>query len=302
MTAPRKAPSKKKAAEEISIPLLGAHMSVAGGVDKAIDRARLAGCTALQIFLKNNNQWKGKPLDEAVVERFRAEVAKGDLGLPIAHNSYLVNLASPKPDLLKLSMENMLDDLKRAETLRVPGIVTHPGAHLGLGEEVAIRQIAAQINILFESTAGDSAAIYLENTAGQGSSIGHRFEHLRDIIDKVKDKKRIGVCLDTCHMFAAGYDFRTAETVAATFAEFDRVVGLKWLRAMHLNDSKKELGSRVDRHTHIGQGFIGEAGFAALMRDPRFSKIPKVLETPKGEDLAEDKMNLATLRRLAGVS
>ena len=274
-------------------------MSVAGGVDRAIDRARDAGCTALQIFLKNNNQWRAKPLDEAVIERFRAEIAKGDLGKPIAHASYLLNLASPKKDLVAKSMANLLDDLDRADRLGVVGIVLHPGAHMGRGEETAVRQIARQINIVLDRAGDNPTAIYLESTAGQGSSIGHRFEHLRDIIDLVRDKDRIGVCLDTCHVFAAGYDIRTPETVSAMLRQFDRVVGLKWLRAFHFNDSKKGLGSRVDRHEHIGKGFIGEIGFAALMQHRRIMKIPRILETPKGEDLAEDKKNLATLRRLA---
>ena len=274
-------------------------MSVAGGVDRAIDRARDAGCTALQIFLKNNNQWRGKPLAPEAIERYRAEVAKGDLGRPIAHGSYLVNLAGPNPELLKKSMANLLDDLERAEVLGVPGVVLHPGAHMGEGETKAVKQIARQINLLFQKSEGNPTAIYLEATAGQGSAIGYRFEHLRDIIDLVRDKDRIAVCLDTCHIFAAGYDIRTREGAREVMDEFDRVVGLDWLRAFHFNDSKRELGSRVDRHTHIGKGCIGREGFAALMQDRRILHIPRILETPKGDDLAEDRMNLATLRRLA---
>ena len=196
-------------------------------------------------------------------------------------------------------MANLLDDLERAQSLGVVGIVLHPGAHMGRGEEAAVRQIARQINIVLDRAGDNPTAIYLESTAGQGSSIGYRFEHPRDIIDLVEDKDRIGVCLDTCHVFAAGYDMRTPETVRAMLRQFDRVVGLKWLRAFHFNDSKKDLGSRVDRHEHIGKGFIGEIGFAALMQHRRIMKIPRILETPKGEDLAEDKKNLATLRRLA---
>ncbi len=292
--------SKRKNDLSVPLPPLGAHMSVAGGVDRAIDRARSVGCTALQIFLKNNNQWRGKGLENETIARFRSEIAKGDLGLPIAHNSYLVNLASPRADILEKSMENMRDDLERANILGVPGIVTHPGAHMGTGEGSAVAQIARQINLLLDLTPGNPTAIYLETTAGQGTCVGHRFEHLRDIIGGVEDRDRIGVCLDTCHVFAAGYDIRSTEGVETAFKEFDRVVGLSFLRAFHLNDSKKGLGSRVDRHTHIGQGMIGEAGFVALMKDPRFVGIPHILETPKGEDLAEDRMNLATLRRLAG--
>ncbi len=288
-----------KRKSSISLPPLGAHMSVAGGMDLALERARSAGCTAVQVFLKNNNQWMGKPYDEEVLERWRKAVAVGDLGKPIAHNGYLVNLASPKADLLKKSMDNMQDDLKRAEMLGVPGIVTHPGAHLGEGEAKGIRQIAKQINILLDKSAPSRVSIYLETTAGQGSCIGHRFEHIRDIMDGIKDRARIGVCVDTCHIFAAGYDIRTSETYDATFKEFDRVIGLDAIRAFHVNDSKKPLGSRVDRHEHIGKGFIGEEGFRCFMRDARFAKIPHIMETPKDETLEEDRMNLATLRRLA---
>lgn len=293
---------EKSAAGEIGrdkLPPLGAHMSVAGGVDKAIDRARSAGCSALQIFLKNNNQWSGKTLDDEVVGRWKREIAVGDLGLPIAHNSYLVNLASPDPLLMEKSMSNMLDDIRRADALGVPGIVTHPGAHMGEGEVVAIERIAKQINELFDQTADSNVCLYLETTAGQGTSIGHRFAHLRDILAGIKSKKRIGICVDTCHIFAAGYDIRTPATYQASFDEFDRVIGLKWIRAFHVNDSKKDLGSRVDRHDHIGKGKIGETGFALLMQDERFRAIPHLLETPKGEDIAEDRVNLATLRRLA---
>jgi len=295
------AKSKKSEVDtsKLNLPPLGAHMSVSGGVDKAIDRARSAGCTALQIFLKNNNQWSGKLLDEEVIARWKREVAVGDLGLPIAHNSYLVNLASPDATLMEKSMSNMLDDIRRADVLGVPGIVTHPGAHMGEGEVSAIKRIAAQINELFDMSADSKVCLYLETTAGQGSSVGHRFEHLRDIIAGIKNKKRVGICVDTCHIFAAGYDIRTPETYQASFSEFDRVIGLKWIRAFHVNDSKKDLGSRVDRHDHIGKGKIGESGFASLMQDERFRAIPHLLETPKGDDLAEDRANLATLRRLA---
>jgi len=275
-------------------------MSIAGGVDRAIDRARSAGCTALQIFLKNNNQWRGKPLSPEAIERFRREIAAGDLAPPVAHAGYLVNLAGPRLPLLRRSRENLLDDLLRAEQLGVIGVVLHPGAHLGRGEAPAIHQVADELNRLFDRTSASRVAIYLETTAGQGTSLGYRFEHLRDVIDRVAAQDRVAVCLDTCHVFAAGYDLRNAEAVAATLTGFDRVVGLDRLRFLHFNDSNRELGSRVDRHAHIGQGHIGEPGFAALMREPRLAGLPRVLETPKGEDLAEDRMNLATLRRLAG--
>lgn len=298
------APKNLAAAANLpALPPLGAHMSVAGGVDKALERAAAVDATALQIFLKNNNQWKGKPLDDAVVERFRAGVAASALlAPPIAHASYLINLGGAQGDLVEKSMENLLDDLRRAEALGVAGIVFHPGAHMGEGEAVAIARIGERVRVLLDQTAGSPVALYIEGTAGQGSSVGHRFEHLRDIIAGAGEPARLGVCLDTCHLLAAGYDLRTPEAVAATLTEFERVVGLARLRAVHVNDSKKDLGSRVDRHEHIGQGKIGEAGFAAWLADPRLRLLPHVLETPKGDDLAEDRVNLAVLRRLAGAA
>lgn len=301
---PRKSSSPKSGAARI--PRLGAHMSVAGGVDRAIDRARSVGCTALQIFLKNNNQWSGPPVADAVRERWLREIAVGDLGVPIAHASYLINLASADEELLRKSLDNLADDVARADSLGVSGIVLHPGAHMGRGEEVGISAIADGLDRLFERTSGAKAAILLENTAGQGTALGWRFEHLRDILAGVEARvgtsarARLGVCLDTCHLLASGYDVRDAASVKATLDEFDRVVGLGLVKAVHLNDSKKGLGSRVDRHEHIGRGEIGEAGFAAWLADGRLADAPHVLETPKGDDCAEDRENLATLRRLAG--
>lgn len=273
-------------------------MSIAGGVDLAIDRAREAGCSALQIFLKNNNQWRGKPLEEASVERFRAEMAQGDLASPVAHASYLLNPASADAELRKKSRENLTDDLNRARRLGVVGVVLHPGAHMGQGEAKAITRIAAELNRVLERADGD-ASVYLEGTAGQGTSIGHRFEHLRDILDGVRYPERMGVCLDTCHLLAAGYDLRTEAAVRKTMREFDRVVGLAWLRVFHFNDSKRPLGSRVDRHTHIGEGCIGDEGFATLMKMRSLRSIPRILETPKGKGPELDRRNLDHLRALA---
>lgn len=274
-------------------------MSIAGGVDNAVDRARAVGATALQIFLKNNNRWKGKPLDPESADRFRREIEKGDLGVPIAHASYLINLASSDRSLVAKSLDNLADDIERADRLGVAGIVLHPGAHKGDGLGTGIRRIGANLNKLFSRTSSNRAAIYLENTAGQGTSIGFAFEHLRDILDLVQNRDRMGVCLDTCHLFAAGYDIRTKAAYDQTVGEFDRIVGLEWLRALHLNDSKREFGSRRDRHEHIGKGYIGRAGFAALMQDQRLCRLPHVLETPKGEEMEYDRKNLALLRRLA---
>jgi deoxyribonuclease-4 len=277
-------------------------MSIAGGVSVAIDNARRAGATALQLFLKNNNQWQGKPIAPEEAARFREEMARGDLAPPVAHSSYLINLASPDPELGEKSTRAMIDELERAHLLGVPGVVVHPGAHMGRGEAAGLAAIAQRVNHVLDATAGLSSGIWLETTAGQGTCLGWRFEHLAEIMARIEDQSRVAVCLDTCHIFAAGYELRTAEAAAATLAEFDRVVGLGWLRAIHVNDSLKPFGSRRDRHAHIGQGEIGEAGFALLLRDPRLRAIPFILETPKGPDLEEDRMNLATLRRLAAAT
>ena len=285
---------------KIYLPPLGAHMSIAGGTPRAIERARSVKATALQIFLKNNNQWLGKPISGEEAERFRADLAEAGMEKTVvAHSGYLINLASPDPVNGRRSLEAVIDELKRAAQLGVPGVVIHPGAHMGQGEAKGLQTIAERINQAFAKTAGNPAALWLETTAGQGTALGYRFEHLAEIIGAVEDKTRIGICMDTCHVFAAGYEMRTEEGVKATLHELDRTVGLAWLRAIHVNDSKKPLGSRRDRHEHIGKGEIGKAGFAALIRDGRLRAIPFILETPKGEDLAEDRTNLAMLRRLA---
>lgn len=283
------------------LPPLGAHVSIAGGVCEAVRRAQEIGATAFQLFLKNNNQWKGKPITQEEAARFRALVAEGQfLAPPVAHSSYLINLASPYPDLAERSVAAMIDELQRAERLGVSGVVVHPGAHKGEGEEKGLALIAERINHILAATAGDRASIFLEATAGQGTCLGHRFENLAHLIAQTEDKTRVGVCLDTCHIFAAGYELRTAEGVEETLAAFERIVGLKWLRVLHVNDSKTKFAARRDRHEHIGQGHIGEAGFAALIRDKRLRRIPFILETPKDDTMEEDRMNLATLRRLAG--
>lgn len=285
-----------------SLPPMGAHMSIAGGTPTAIAQTLEVGATAVQLFLKNNNQWRGKAVSDAEAERFREDVRKARLlAEPVAHACYLINLASPDDELCEKSCAAMIDELQRAALLGVVGVVVHPGSHMGAGEDAGLRLIAERINRCFETTAGLSSAIFLETTAGQGTNLGWRFEHLATIIDLVEDKSRIGVCLDTCHVFAAGYDIRTQEAVKQTLREFDHVIGLDWLRSIHVNDSKKPFASRRDRHEHIGQGEIGEAGFAALLTDRRLQKIPFLLETPKDKLLTEDRMNLATLRRLAGL-
>jgi deoxyribonuclease-4 len=276
-------------------------MSIAGGTPNAIAHARAVGATALQLFLKNNTQWRGKPIAPAQAEHFRADLADaGLLAPPVAHACYLINLASPDPVVGRRSVAAMIDELRRAELLGMPGVIVHPGSHMGRGEVEGLRLIAERIRRILDATDGLAGAIYLETTAGQGTSLGWRFEHLAAILAAVDHPARLGVCLDTCHVFAAGYDIRTPENVKLVLRDFERIIGLGRLRAIHVNDSKQSLGSRVDRHEHIGQGAIGEAGFAALLRDRRLRRIPFILETPKDRDLTLDRMNLATLRRLAG--
>jgi len=276
----------------------GAHMSTSGGLYKAFGQGERAGCDTIQIFSKNQQQWRGKPLLDQDIAQFRAEQQRTGFEPLIVHDSYLINLASPKDDLWEKSIAAFADELERCAALGIPYLVTHPGAHTGSGEEVGLQREAAALNRLFDAGTGGDTLVLLETTAGQGSCLGHRFEHLATLIELVEHPERIGVCVDTCHLLAAGYDIRTPEAFAATFAEFDRVVGIKLIKAFHLNDSQKDLGSRIDRHSHIGTGFVGLEGFRAIVNDPRFAEIPMILETPKGDDLAEDIENLAKLRGL----
>lgn len=277
--------------------LVGAHMSIAGGMHLAFERGVRAGCLTLQLFLKNSSQWKGKTLAEPDRLLFREAESRSCIRPVLAHGSYLINLASPDPALRRKSLDAFQDEMERARLLGVPFLILHPGSHMGAGEEQGIARIADGLNHALERV-GPPVIILLENTAGQGTSIGHRFEHLAAILGSVTHTDRVGVCIDTCHTFAAGYDIRTRKGYMRTIDEIDRLIGLDRVRAFHVNDSKRELGSRVDRHTHIGQGFLGLEAFRLLVNDKRFAGTPKILETPKGEDLKEDIMNLATLRGL----
>jgi deoxyribonuclease-4 len=279
--------------------LIGAHMSISGGVFNSVLLGQELGCTTIQIFTKNNNQWKAKEILSEEVKKFFENQKTSEISPVVGHNGYLINLASPKEDVYNLSLESMLVELQRAEMLRLPYLVMHPGSHLGSGEEEGIRKIVRSTDWLFEKTQGYKVKICLETTAGQGSAIGHRFEHLAEIIRQTKENKRLGVCYDTCHTFAAGYDIRTKKAYEATFKQFDRIIGLSRLKVIHLNDSLKDLGSRVDRHQHIGQGKIGLEGFRLLMTDNRWEKVPKILETPKEGGTAKDEENLNLLRSLA---
>ncbi len=259
---------------------IGAHVSAAGGVDQAVIRAHEIEATAFALFTKNQRQWKAAPLSGQVIDAFKTACEQYNFTSAqiLPHDSYLINLGHPVMDALEKSREAFLDEMQRAEQLGLTLLNFHPGSHLQqIDEEACLKRIAESINIALDKTHNVVAVI--ENTAGQGSNLGFRFEHLATIIDHVEDKARVGVCIDTCHAFAGGYDLRTEEACAATFAEFDRVVGFRYLRGMHLNDAKSTLGSRVDRHHSLGEGNIGKSAFSWLMKDKRFDGIPMILET-----------------------
>lgn len=279
--------------------LLGSHMSIAGGVHTAVDRATSIGCTALQVFTKNNNQWSAKPFTQDDIDTYKRKIAAAGIAPAVSHDSYLINLCATNPDTLKKSRSAFIDELRRCEQLGIPLLNFHPGSHLGTGVDEGIKRICESLNIAHDATKGLGVKSVLETTAGQGTNIGYRFEQLRAIIDGVDHPERMAVCVDTCHIFAAGYDIVTDEGYEKTFDEFDRIIGLERLAAFHVNDSKKGLGSRVDRHEHIGKGMIGISGFRLLMNDERFIHIPKILETPKSDDLHEDIENIGVLRSLA---
>ena len=278
--------------------LIGAHMSIAGGVNMAIGRARSIGCTAMQIFVKNNMQWLSRPLTRDEIRTFLEHQQRSELLSIFAHANYLINLAATNGQFHANSIRSLSEELVRADQLELPFLVLHPGAHLGAGEEAGLEKVVESIDCVFSGLPKIKTRIALETTAGQGSCLGNEFEHLAYIISRVCEPERLCVCLDTAHVFASGYDIGTEASVRKTFREFGRVVGLDRLVGIHLNDSKTACGSRVDRHEHIGRGRIGLPAFRFIMGERRFRKIPKVLETPKGNDLREDVINLKTLRRL----
>jgi deoxyribonuclease-4 len=278
--------------------LLGAHTSIAGGVSNAVELAAKLKFTAMQIFSKNNNRWNANPLKEDEIKSFKSKLSLSDIKFIVAHDSYLINLCSPSKELLKKSRISFIEEPKRCELLGIPYLNFHPGAHKGNGEEAGLRLIAESLNYIHGNTKNLKVNCMLELTAGQGTSLGYRFEHIRKIINMIKDKNRMSVCIDTAHIFAAGYDIKDANNYKLVMKEFDDIVGFGWLKCFHMNDSKKGLGSRVDRHEHIGKGYIGKAGFSNIMNDQRFTKIPKILETPKGKGQLEDLKNLAILRSL----
>jgi deoxyribonuclease IV len=282
--------------------LLGAHMSISGGHALAIDRATACGMTACQIFTKNANQWSAKPIDPAGAEAFRTRVAESEIAAIVAHDSYLINLASPDETLWGRSVAAFRDELTRCDQLGVPWLVTHPGAHMGTGVDAGVGRVAEGLNRIFDEHPELEVTVLLETTAGQGSTLGRSFDELASILDQIEDQERVGVCFDTCHVFAAGYDIRDEARYAATMRAFDETIGLDRLRVFHLNDSKKGLGAKVDRHAHIGEGELGLEPFRLILNDDRFAGRPGILETPKEDDPADDHRNLASLRALVGTA
>lgn len=279
-----------------NVRLLGAHMPTTGGLHRAITSGYQIGCTAVQLFTASPRQWRTRPLTEQEIEAF--EQARRDTGIDtvIAHDSYLINLAAPNQDILRRSRAAFLEELQRAEALGIRWVVTHMGAYLDSSEEEGLRVLSESVCQLLEQTEGMKVGIALETTAGQGTNLGYRFEHLARVIETAGGSYRLGVCLDTCHVFVAGYDIRTEETLHSTLEEFDRVIGLDRLKVIHANDAKKSLGSRVDRHEHIGGGELGLQTFQLVLQEPRLKHLPVILETPDPETMHAE--NLRRLRQL----
>jgi len=273
--------------------LLGAHMPTTGGLHRAIISGHEIGCTAVQLFTASPRQWRARPLSQEEIQAFAKAREETNIHTIISHDSYLINLAAPNGDILQRSREAFLEELQRAESLNITWVVTHMGAYLDSSEEDGLAVLGESVRLLLQQTEGMKAGIALETTAGQGTNLGYRFEHLARIIDAAGGSERIGVCFDTCHVFVAGYDIRTPETLSATLDEFDRVIGLDRLKVIHVNDAKKPLGSRVDRHEHIGDGELGRETFRILLQEPRLTHVPVILETPDAE-----KMHPENLRRL----
>lgn len=273
-------------------------MSIAGGLHLSFQRGEEAGCEVIQIFTKNATQWKARPIQLLDRKAFLRQWKESSIRSVVAHDSYLVNLASPDPNMWRKSRVALMEEVKRAEILEIPFLIMHPGSHRGRGEEYGIRQVAEGLNRIFQEREGSKIRILLESTAGQGDTVGYRFEHLRRIMDEVEQKGRIGVCFDTCHVFAAGYDLRGRKNFARVFQEFDSVVGIEHLLVFHLNDSKGGLGKRIDRHEHIGKGAMGTEPFRMLLCHDRFREIPMLIETPKGgRSNRWDRKNLALLKK-----
>jgi len=281
------------------MPLFGAHFSVAGGLTNAVDTAMRFGCPALQLFTKNASQWAAKPLVDADVDAYRKAAKAAKLKCQVAHDSYLINLAAPGDELFLKSIDAFTIEIERAERLGLDYLVMHPGAHVGSGDDAGLQRVVDGLDESARRTAGAKVKVLIETTAGQGTTLGWKFEHLGYLLKHVQEPKRYGVCLDTCHVFAAGYPLGTDAEYAETFQKFDDIVGLKHLKVFHVNDSVKGLGCRVDRHAGIGLGSIGDAAFQRLVNDPRFAKHPMILETPK-EDAEKNELDPVNLAKLQG--
>jgi deoxyribonuclease-4 len=280
--------------------MFGSHLSIAGGMHNALLEAEKFGFGTVQVFTKNQQQWKCKPLEQQAIDEWRAHANRLKFKKTVSHDSYLINLASADDALWNKSIDLFVEEVSRCDLLGIPYLVTHPGAHLGVGEEFGLKRVAAALDAVHQRRPESDVLTCLEITAGQGSSLGYKLEHLASIIELVKDPKRLGVCLDTAHLFAAGYDFR-GRKYAAFRKQVESIIGLRRVKVLHLNDSKKPLGSRVDRHDHIGRGTIGLDGFRPIVRDEAFAEVPKILETPKAtaEDGREwDAVNLEALMSL----
>lgn len=278
--------------------LLGAHMSIAGGLARALERGREVGCSVVQIFLKNQRQWAARPYTDSEVREFRAAWKASGIRVVFAHANYLINLATPVPAEWRRAVDVFHDELERAEALGLPFVVIHPGSHREMGLDDGIRRIGRAIDLLHERTRGCRVRVVLENTAGGGSSIGRSFEELAAILAAVREPRRVGICLDTCHLFAAGYDIRTVDGYRSTKARVQRLLGLRRVRAFHLNDARQPLGSGLDRHEKIGRGHLGVEPFRWLMNDRSFARVPMALETPKDPEPRADREALALLRGL----
>jgi deoxyribonuclease IV len=280
------------------VDLLGAHMSIAGGIFNAPERGIKASCNVIQLFTQNANQWKGKAVSDEDATLFKVKLAASGITDVVSHDIYLINLASAPGEVRDKSLNAFREELERCARLGIGKIVMHPGSHNGDGEEVGLKRVCEAFDQLFAQVPQFTGKVLLENTAGQGTNLGHRFEHLKTIIEGSSFRERFGVCFDTCHGFAAGYPIAERDGFLRTFEEFDQIVGISALGAFHLNDSKKGLGCRVDRHEHIGAGALGLEAFRFIMNEPRFALVPKFIETPKGDDDEMDRVNLTLLRSL----
>jgi deoxyribonuclease-4 len=276
---------------------IGVHVSIAGSIDEAIDRAAALSCDTIQIFSRNPRGWRSRPLEPGEVKEFKRKRKDNDIRPVLVHIPYLINLATPKDKLWKASIDSYIEDIIRTDTLGAEYFVTHLGAHTGSGEEAGLKRFCQGLNTVIKKTR-PKTVILLETCAGQGSSLGYKFEHIRYILDNIKSKN-IGVCLDTCHVYAAGYDIATRQGLEDTLNIFNKVIGLKKLKAIHLNDVKGELGSHLDRHEHIGKGKIRQKGMKRILTHPKLRDLPFIMETPK-KSPKDDPMNIKTARRLAG--